>query len=87
MKSWKVGDRVTRPTFLDDGHWVREGDACIARSPLRHGIVAKVYRPRRGAPLMFDVLWDPNTYQRGYYAHGLDAEQEQLADALRGGQP
>jgi hypothetical protein len=74
MVEWKVGDRVTRQVFCDDGTWMKKGDSCLKRSPLRHGTVAKVYRPRRGAPIMYDVLWDPNEYRRGYFAWGLDAE-------------
>ena len=52
-----TGDRVTRPVFMDDGTWDIEGDVCLARSPLRHGVIWKRWlSPVNG--WLFSVKWD-----------------------------
>lgn len=79
----KVGDRVSREVFIDDGTWDREGDSCLPRSPLRYGRVVKVapegwYRGIGGAPsfyshaLMYHVKWEDGGQPRRYFEHGVD---------------
>jgi hypothetical protein len=81
MSRFTIGDRVTRPQYLDDGTWAQQGDACLADSPRRHGTVTKVYaepRHRCGAlwlgpyPELYQVLWDDGPEKGGYLPHGLD---------------
>ena len=83
MSRFPIGARVTREQFMDDGTWVLHGDRCLARSPLRHGSVTRVYREprhRRGAlwlgpyPELYEVAWDDGTTLPGYLPHGLDPE-------------
>lgn len=73
---WQQGDRVTRPIFMDDGTWVREGDTCLQRSPRRHGTVVDHYLNGHCEPV-FMVEWDD---ARGitfdYFWHGLERESQ-----------
>lgn len=69
-RSWMVGARVTRPIYLDDGTWTREGDACLP-GPLKHGAVE--LREKYGDDMLFHVLWDDGSRGR-YFWHGIDAE-------------
>lgn len=62
-----LGARVTRPIFLDDGTWMREGDACLPRSPLRRGLVIKAHREE------ITVRWDDGREQV-LLSHGADRE-------------
>ena len=83
MSRFKVGDRVTRSLFLDDGTWARLGDSCLP-GPMLHGKVTKVYsKPakRYGEytvlgpyPELYGVWWDTGRYKQGYLPHGLDPE-------------
>lgn len=73
----KVGDRVTRPLFMDDGTWNREGDDCLDRSPLRHGVVVSVYLKKScygGIDELIDVKWDSGE-TRTYFHSGVDFEK------------
>lgn len=76
---FRVGDRVTRELFMDDGTWSREGDACLDRSPLRHGEVVRSYgEPDTGYganPELYEVRWDDGTTRQGYLPHGLEFER------------
>ena len=78
---WSVGDRVTFPLFLDDGTWAREGDSCLERSPLRHGVVTRVEEVPAQFPyastFYYHVLWDDSSGQPWprYFAHALTREQ------------
>lgn len=73
----KVGDRVTRELFMDDGTWWREGDKCLPHSPLRHGVVIKSYRKKGGLDGVkwiddvIDVLWDDGEVKT-YLHHGVN---------------
>ena len=64
-----LGSRVTRKVFMDDGTWRREGDDCLSRSPLKHGVVKM--RLHGGEELV--VMWDDGTKQR-LLPHGVDLE-------------
>lgn len=69
MARLSIGDRVTRPLYLDDGTWTREGDRCLTRSPMRYGTICGVEdRGRR----IYAVRWDDGEERRGYLAHGLN---------------
>ena len=70
MKKWNIGNRVTRKTYSDDGTWAREGDDCLADSPLRHGIVIARSTERDDE---LSVRWDDGMVSR-YLDHGVDAE-------------
>lgn len=66
---FKIDDRVARPLFMDDGTWLQEGDACLARSPMRRGTVTGI--TSTGAqPTMYTVRWDDGT-SAAYLLHGL----------------
>jgi len=39
---WKIGDRIQRESFMDDGTWARLGDACLKDSPMRTGTVVDI---------------------------------------------
>jgi hypothetical protein len=56
--------------FLDDGTWDREGDSCLKRSPLRHGVVTSRSTNRDDE---VNVCFDDGTTGR-YLDHGLDAD-------------
>lgn len=64
-----VGDRVTRQAFMDDGTWAKEGDPCLARSPLRRG---QIIGWSAGT---FRVRWDDGEVLH-YFPHGIDPEPE-----------
>ncbi len=61
----KVGTRVIREVFLDDGTWHREGDSCLKRSPIRLGTIEKIYDE------YYDVCWDDIGLRKRYLAHGI----------------
>jgi len=75
----KVGDRVTRKLFMDDGTWWRNDDRCLKHSPLRHGIVIKVYTKDSNIDGLkwtndvIDVQWDDGE-TRTYLHHGVSYE-------------
>jgi hypothetical protein len=70
---WKIGDRVTRLQFMDDGTWDRLGDKCLPESPLKHGTV--VNNVVRGASRnCIEVLFDDGTKGK-YLEHGVEREQ------------
>ena len=74
IQSFEIGDRVTRPSALDDGTWARLGDTCLPDGPLLHGVV--VAKTRRSLfEFEYDVQWDgaPNVIC-GFLSHGLDPE-------------
>lgn len=76
---WKIGDRVTRPVFMDDGTWLRCGDTCLP-GPLKHGVV--VDERSDGERPIYTVRWDDGAVGR-FLWHGLDAESaetEHVAD-------
>lgn len=68
---WAGGERVTRKTFMDDGTWLDKGDACLANSPLKHGVVV------RRLPELHDglvlVKWDDGSEGK-YLDHGVNPE-------------
>lgn len=74
------GDRVTRQKYLDDGTWARKGDKCLAKSPLLHGTVIRVYieprtqfnRTARKLLPMCEVRWDETGESQSYFFHGVD---------------
>lgn len=76
----KIGDRVTRQKYLDDGTWDRKGDKCLAKSPLLHGTIVKLFteprtrfnrRARQLLP-MCRVRWDETLKEKDYFLHGVD---------------
>ena len=70
LRRWRAGDRVTREVVMDDGKWQRQGDKCLARSPLKHGEVLKRSERRCDEIL---VRWDDGT-ERAYLEHGVQEE-------------
>lgn len=70
LRRWRAGDRVTRQVVMDDGTWQRQGDKCLARSPLKHGEVLK-RSERRSDEII--VRWDDGT-ERAYLDHGVQEE-------------
>ena len=71
---WKIGDRVTRQIWLDDGTWRRLGDDCLQDSPLKHGTIIE-FCPLRDDALW--VKWDDGEIQR-YLDHGVDKEMVKI---------
>lgn len=75
--TFEIDQRVTRPLYMDDGTWQREGDSCLDRSPLRRGSIVRRYSrwgTRHGDyPEMYEVRWDSGEIQDGFLPHGLDA--------------
>ena len=72
-RRWRDGERVTRELYIDDGTWMRLGDKCLPRSPLRHGMVTRRDKTRRDGVW---VIWDDgDKIERLYLDHGLDAEE------------
>lgn len=73
--NWKLGDRVTREIYMDDGTWVREGDECLKRSPLKHGEVIAIDKSCLNGPVeeFVHVRWDDGTVAI-YLPHGIDRE-------------
>jgi len=70
-RPWKVGDRVSRAVYMDDGTWDRHGDSCLENSPLKSGTVIK-----SDAGISRDaviVRWDDGT-EAAYLDHGLQPE-------------
>ncbi len=69
---FKPGDRVARPVALDNGVWIRKGDACLADSPLRRGVVTAAQLEREGDDHRFHyrVSWDDGQVGT-YLAHGV----------------
>lgn len=67
---WIGGERVTREIYMDDGTWMREGDKCLALSPLRRGVVLRRDSER---PDAIWVRWDDGEEHR-YLDHGVDAD-------------
>lgn len=69
-----IGQRVTRQIFLDDGVWRREGDKCLARSPLKHGEIVKIARSYLTLKIETIVVrWD-NGPEQTLLPHGVDLE-------------
>lgn len=73
-----VGDRVSRPLYLDDGTWARDGDQCLSHSPLRKGFVASIRTVTSAVAdgsimtdEVIDVLWD-NGQLCTYLPTGVD---------------
>ena len=64
---WKIGDRVTREVYMDNGVWERFGDKCLQHSPLKHGVIAEV----QGQEIT--VEWDMHGVSR-YLEHGINHE-------------
>ena len=76
MHDFKLGDRVTRMLFLDDGTWNRFGDECLKYSPLRTGTVIKIFdkqSPYGGTDHLFKVKWDDGKIGN-YFQHGIDLQ-------------
>lgn len=69
---WKLGDRVTRELFLDDGTWYRKGDTCLKDSPLKHGSVIAIGISREDEII---VRWDNGTAQI-LLEHGVNREEK-----------
>lgn len=79
MNEVKVGDRVTRQKFLDDGTWQWRGDDCLDESPLLHGVVTRVFiesrtrfnkNARKLLP-MCEVSWSETGETWAYFFHGV----------------
>ncbi|SRR6266446_5093296 len=87
---FEIGDRVTRLIFLDDGTWTREGDPCLARSPLKHGTVVNVRKdvmccrseinpidyPGHTHEIVYDVIWDGDEprFKSSFLPLGIEKE-------------
>jgi hypothetical protein len=69
---WKVGDRVTRLQYMDDGTWSRLGDKCLPESPLKHGTVIQSVTKNTSRDAV-TVLFDDGT-ERTYLEHGIERE-------------
>lgn len=72
---FKVGNRVTRPLFMEDGTWLERGDSCLPESPLLHGTVIELgldtqWGARERQP-MVKVRWDETFKESWYFEHGL----------------
>lgn len=82
----KVGSRVSRLVYLDDGTCNRRGDKCLADSPRKYGTVDKIYR-RQCNPILLrephiprwetviDVIFDDGV-KHTFFPHGVDMEPE-----------
>jgi hypothetical protein len=68
-RKWRVGDRVKRRVFMDDGTWSRRGDSCLEESPWNHGTVKEI-NPFRDDKVV--VVFDDGS-ERVYLAHGISA--------------
>ena len=75
LKRWKVGDRVTRTVYSDDGTWQREGDPCLPYSPRYTGSVVRRSEDRDDEVV---VVWDGTTTEKRYLDHGLDRAQREI---------
>ena len=86
LKSWagnkrarksklRVGDHVTRPVYLDDDTWALKGDACLPRSPLKHGVVLRVQKDE------VVVGWLGSGEIQRLLPHGVDEVNETTASA------
>lgn len=75
MSKWKVGDRVTRMLFMDDGTWHKNGDECLKHSPLKHGqvIITDANVSRDAVIVRFD---DGSVGM--YLDHGIEREVEHV---------
>lgn len=68
----RVGQRVSRQVYMDDGTWRRKGDSCLKTSPRRYGTVRHI---NEKVPETLYVEWDDGT--TGTYFHfGVDPEPE-----------
>lgn len=76
----RVGDRVERLQYLDDGTWERLGDDCLQDSPVMKGVVtvkgfgAKEESDSPGIyvrPRVYTVDWDGFGPSRKYFGFGL----------------
>lgn len=70
---WKIGDRVTRKKYMDDGTWNKLGDSCLDESPLKHGTIIKSDAgiSRDAVVVRFD-----DGSEGTYLDHGLQSEAE-----------
>ena len=73
----KVGDRVSRKVYMDDGTWNNLGDDCLKDSPLKYGRVIAVVpeNDKSNALLLYRVKWD-NGNTVHYFEHGIDKVKE-----------
>jgi hypothetical protein len=66
IKKHKVGDRVSRMVFCDDGTWNKFGDKCLSSSPKRFGVVISRFSRRDDEIL---VRFDDGE-EKSYYSDG-----------------
>lgn len=72
MRKHKVGDRVSRMVFCDDGTWRKLGDKCLSSSPIRCGtVLSRSVRRDDEILVQFDD-GEENTY----LDHGVEAITE-----------
>ena len=64
----KIGNRVTRPVYMDNGVWQKRGDSCLPESPLLHGTVIEIDYVN---PPEVKVRWDETYKSLWYFEHGL----------------
>ncbi len=62
----KVGQKVYREVYLDDGTWNRKGDKCLVNSPLKYGTI-KSYDTNHKT---YKVQWEDGKIG-DYYEHGI----------------
>lgn len=68
IEQWKVGQRVSRLVYMDDGTWDKLGDRCLQNSPSKFGTVIERDSYRLDACW---VRWDNTTELKQYLDHGL----------------
>jgi len=64
MKYFKIGDRVTRSIYMDDGTWRIKGDSCLP-GPQKHGTVINIIKDAESK--MYDLVYvrfDDNSIKR-----------------------
>ena len=71
MRTYKLGDIVTREKYMDDGTWGRLGDSCLP-GPLKIGKVIKI--STRENEIIYTVRWDDRTEGR-YFPWGISSKE------------
>lgn len=77
IAEWKVGDKVKRLLYMDDGTWEREGDSCLDKSPYKYGVITKITKD-------FGSLWYRNLHVKfedgsksEYLPHGIERDDRE----------
>lgn len=71
MSKFKVGDKVTRKLYLDNGTWARRGDDCLKHSPVLHGVVMEI---RNDGHRDINVVNFDDGLVANFLDHGIDKE-------------